>query len=92
MSPARCQCPSPCRSAMVHQSVAGCNRAWNGCRRMPEDGLTLRGVCVLDLSEDIARPFGETLAGLGAEVIKLNDPARGMCRDGRVLALVRPST
>ena len=63
---------------MVHQSVAGCNQAVERLRRMPEDGLTLRGVCVLDLSEDIAGPFcSKLLAGLGAEVIKVERPGSG---------------
>ena len=45
---------------------------------MPENGLTLRDVCVLDLSEDIAGPFcTKLLAGLGAEVIKVERPGLG---------------
>ncbi len=45
---------------------------------MPENGLTLRDICVLDLSEDIAGPFcSKLLAGLGAEVIKVERPGSG---------------
>jgi crotonobetainyl-CoA:carnitine CoA-transferase CaiB-like acyl-CoA transferase len=47
-------------------------------RTMPENGLTLNDVCVLDLSEDIAGPFcSKLLAGLGAEVIKVERPGSG---------------
>ena len=47
-------------------------------RTMPENGLTLHDVCVLDLSEDIAGPFcSNLLAGLGAEVIKVERPGSG---------------
>ena len=45
---------------------------------MPENGLTLGDICVLDLSEDIAGPFcSKLLAGLGAEVIKVERPGSG---------------
>src|SRR5262245_58077353 len=45
---------------------------------MPENGLTLGDVCVIELSEDIAGPFcGKLLAGLGAEVIKVERPGSG---------------
>src|SRR5262245_33943453 len=45
---------------------------------MPENGLTLGDVCVLDLSEDIAGPFcSKLLAGLGAEIIKVERPGSG---------------
>ena len=45
---------------------------------MPENDLTLSDVCVLDLSEDIAGPFcTKLLAGLGAEVIKVERPGSG---------------
>jgi CoA:oxalate CoA-transferase len=45
---------------------------------MPESGLTLGDVCVLDLSEDIAGPFcSKLLAGLGAEIIKVERPGSG---------------
>jgi CoA:oxalate CoA-transferase len=45
---------------------------------MPEHDLTLGDVCVLDLSEDIAGPFcTKLLAGLGAEVIKVEPPGLG---------------
>src|SRR4029450_13218463 len=47
-------------------------------RTMPENGLTLGDVCVLDLSEDIAGPFcSKLLAGLGAEIIKVERPGSG---------------
>src|SRR4029434_10686755 len=47
-------------------------------RTMPENGLTLGDICVLDLSEDIAGPFcSKLLAGLGAEVIKVERPGSG---------------
>jgi crotonobetainyl-CoA:carnitine CoA-transferase CaiB-like acyl-CoA transferase len=45
---------------------------------MPENDLTLGDVCVLDLSEDMAGPFcTKLLAGLGAEVIKVERPGFG---------------
>jgi CoA:oxalate CoA-transferase len=45
---------------------------------MPDNGQTLGDVCVLDLSEDIAGPFcSKLLAGLGAEVIKVERPHSG---------------
>jgi CoA:oxalate CoA-transferase len=45
---------------------------------MPENDLTLSDVCVLDLSEGIAGPFcTKLLAGLGAEVIKVERPNSG---------------
>jgi CoA:oxalate CoA-transferase len=45
---------------------------------MPENDLTLGDVCVLDLSEDMAGPFcTKLLAGLGAEVIKVERPGSG---------------
>ena len=57
---------------------------------MPEDGLTLRDVCVLDLSEDIAGPFcSKLLAGLGAEVIKVERPGSGDVSRRAGPALVR---
>ena len=45
---------------------------------MSENDVTLGDVCVLDLSEDIAGPFcTKLLAGLGAEVIKVERPGSG---------------
>jgi CoA:oxalate CoA-transferase len=45
---------------------------------MPKNDLTLGDVCVLDLSEDMAGPFcTKLLAGLGAEVIKVERPGIG---------------
>jgi CoA:oxalate CoA-transferase len=45
---------------------------------MREDAQTLGDVYVLDLSEDIAGPFcSKLLAGLGAEVIKVERPGSG---------------
>jgi CoA:oxalate CoA-transferase len=45
---------------------------------MRENSPTLGDVCVLDLSEDIAGPFcSKLLAGLGAEVIKVERPGCG---------------
>ena len=45
---------------------------------MPDNGQTLGDVYVLDLSEDIAGPFcSKLLAGLGAEVIKVERPHSG---------------
>ena len=47
-------------------------------REMPEHDLTLGDVCVVDLSEDAAGPFcTKLLAGLGAEVIKVERPGSG---------------
>jgi CoA:oxalate CoA-transferase len=46
--------------------------------KMPENDFTLGDVCVLDLSENIAGPFcTKLLAGLGAEVIKVERPGSG---------------
>jgi CoA:oxalate CoA-transferase len=45
---------------------------------MPEDGDLLQDICVLDVSEEIAGPFcGKLLAGLGAEVIKVERSGSG---------------
>src|SRR5262245_11735448 len=54
------------------------DRATERLRTMPENGLTLGDICVLDLSGDIAGPFcSKLLAGLGAEVIKVERPGSG---------------
>jgi CoA:oxalate CoA-transferase len=69
---------APLDLPLPDQTVAIYDHAMERLRTMLENGLTLCDICVLDLSEDIAGPFcGKLLAGLGAEVIKVERPGSG---------------